>query len=202
MWLKQTALAGAALACGLGVVAPASALSITPASTPVYVSSSTSALTAAQIATLVGYGGTLALAYKQDYQIDPMTSMLIPEEGNAAMYYSTSFSPAGDPDSATITWDGPTYGIACPSCYLVVKDGQVGNPKQYVFDIGSWNGAETINLSGFWPQQGAISFVAIYNAYSMEDGGGSIASIPEPETYAMLLAGLGLVGFAARRKLS
>jgi hypothetical protein len=24
--------------------------------------------------------------------------------------------------------------------------------------------------------------------------------VPEPETYAMLLAGLGLVGFAARRK--
>jgi hypothetical protein len=27
-------------------------------------------------------------------------------------------------------------------------------------------------------------------------------AVPEPETYAMLLAGLGLVGFAARRKLS
>lgn len=29
-----------------------------------------------------------------------------------------------------------------------------------------------------------------------------LAPVPEPETYAMLLAGLGLVGFAARRKLS
>jgi len=29
-----------------------------------------------------------------------------------------------------------------------------------------------------------------------------ITPVPEPETYAMLLAGLGLVGFAARRKLS
>jgi hypothetical protein len=28
----------------------------------------------------------------------------------------------------------------------------------------------------------------------------SIAAVPEPETYAMLLAGLGLLGFAARRK--
>jgi hypothetical protein len=26
------------------------------------------------------------------------------------------------------------------------------------------------------------------------------AAIPEPETYAMLLAGLGLLGFAARRR--
>lgn len=29
-----------------------------------------------------------------------------------------------------------------------------------------------------------------------------VTAVPEPETYAMLLAGLGLVGFAARRKLS
>ena len=28
----------------------------------------------------------------------------------------------------------------------------------------------------------------------------SVAAIPEPETYSMLLAGLGLLGFAARRR--
>lgn len=28
----------------------------------------------------------------------------------------------------------------------------------------------------------------------------SIAAVPEPETYAMLLAGLGLLGFHARRR--
>lgn len=32
------------------------------------------------------------------------------------------------------------------------------------------------------------------------DAQGMVASIPEPETYAMLLAGLGLLGFAARRR--
>jgi hypothetical protein len=28
----------------------------------------------------------------------------------------------------------------------------------------------------------------------------AVAAIPEPETYALLLAGLGLLGFAARRR--
>ena len=28
----------------------------------------------------------------------------------------------------------------------------------------------------------------------------SVAAVPEPETYAMLLAGLGLLGFASRRR--
>ncbi len=31
-------------------------------------------------------------------------------------------------------------------------------------------------------------------------GGISVAAVPEPETYAMLLAGLGLIGFSARRR--
>lgn len=38
--------------------------------------------------------------------------------------------------------------------------------------------------------------------FGREASGGSIAAIPEASTYAMMLAGLGLVGFAARRKLS
>lgn len=38
--------------------------------------------------------------------------------------------------------------------------------------------------------------------FGREAGGGIANSIPEADTYAMLLAGLGLVGFAARRKLN
>jgi hypothetical protein len=38
--------------------------------------------------------------------------------------------------------------------------------------------------NGFWPRLASID----------------VAAVPEPETYAMMLAGLGLVGFAARRK--
>ncbi|MBI1989245.1 MAG: PEP-CTERM sorting domain-containing protein, partial [Betaproteobacteria bacterium] len=33
-----------------------------------------------------------------------------------------------------------------------------------------------------------------------ESGGIILAAIPEPETYAMMLAGLGLMGFVARRR--
>jgi hypothetical protein len=96
--------------------------------------------------------------------------------------------------------------IACGDCFLVVKDGNM-SPYAYIFDISAptWNGQATINLTGFWPSQGAISYVAIYNNAEMGGGGGgggTITPVPEADTYAMLLAGLGLVGFAARRKLS
>lgn len=40
----------------------------------------------------------------------------------------------------------------------------------------------------------------LYRSYTLERLTYSAAAVPEPETYAMLLAGLGLVGFVARRR--
>ena len=37
-------------------------------------------------------------------------------------------------------------------------------------------------------------------AYSVQATGSHFQAVPEPETYAMMLAGLGLLGFAARRR--
>lgn len=158
-------------------------------------------LSQTQVETIVGAStGTLGLVYKQDQ------GGL--ESGNAMGYYTTAFSyeSAGDASGATISLDGPMK-ISCPACYLVVKDGNhdATNPPpwpQYIFDIGGWNGTDTITLSGFWPGAGSISNIAIWNlAEAGGGGGGTITPVPEADTYAMLLAGLGLVGFAARRKL-
>ena len=42
----------------------------------------------------------------------------------------------------------------------------------------------------------------LHYAWAVHDGdiGAAVAAVPEPETYALMLAGLGLVGFAARRQ--
>jgi len=43
---------------------------------------------------------------------------------------------------------------------------------------------------------------SVFTTFSSTDGLNAVAAVPEPETYAMLLAGLGLIGFtASRRKL-
>src|SRR5258705_222252 len=59
----------------------------------------------------------------------------------------------------------------------------------------------TVNLAGLASTDG-ILFHAVWN--NAVDGGESFflvsTAIPEPETYAMLLAGLGLMGFVARRR--
>jgi hypothetical protein len=112
------------------------------------------------------------------------------EEGAFASYYTTVYSNDPlDPKDALITWDG---GDFITGGYLLVKDGNQ-SPAWYLFDIGSWDGQETLQLNDFWPNQGAISHVSIY------DGG--MNPVPEPST--MLLFGTGiacLLGYARRKR--
>lgn len=54
----------------------------------------------------------------------------------------------------------------------------------------------------FTNRGGNIPALSHMIVFGREAGGGIANSVPEADTYAMLLAGLGLVGFAARRKLS
>lgn len=107
-----------------------------------------------------------------------------------------------DPYISLASWNGNTVDFGTP----IVIDS---------FGQGFWgNGTPILNGSstGFFGSgevHGVIrlpgSFDSITFTHTSENWHGftvgvAIAPIPEPETYAMLLAGLGLLGFAARRK--
>jgi len=106
------------------------------------------------------------------------------EEGSYAGSYETTYDDPADPEEATISYvSGPS--ISCPDCYLLVKDGN-HTPWWYLFDINSWDGVMDIELTGFWPNGGAISHIGIYGT-----------DVPEPGPLALLA--IGLLGFGLRR---
>ena len=177
----KTLIASSILLAVVAVAPNASAVLITPSTTPVWTGSDNSNFNAAAITAIVG-GSALTEVYKQNVGGD--------ETGSFASSYATSFSnTAADPSDALIDY-GSGSSISGSSIFLYVKDGNQ-NPAYYIFDISTWNGTDDLTLTGFWPRQGAISHVAILTR------GGS--SVPDAGTTVALL-GAGLIGVGALRR--
>lgn len=98
------------------------------------------------------------------------------------------------------TADGvhPYIAVGTPSASgsLGALDFSVTSVNNAVVTFGSaWANGQTLSLR--WVDDNAVNISAdqIIGLNNV-----SIAAVPEPETYAMLMAGLGLLGFVARRR--
>ncbi|HNS55461.1 MAG TPA: PEP-CTERM sorting domain-containing protein [Smithellaceae bacterium] len=183
----------------LGLTLSASALMITPSTTPAWTGTANDNLKAAEVAAAVGFSGSLSLLYKQDR--DPAT-----EEGDYASSYTTAFyNTSTDPADAIITYVDATDVITgFDPLYLLVKDGN-NSPYWYIFNLlnvttaftnYAWNGIEQLDIIGFWPSNGAISHVSIYgNTGDLPPGPN-----PSPEPATLLLLGLGMLGLVGTRR--
>ncbi len=183
MKLLNKSLLGAALAMALNL--DANALSITPAYTPLLISTDfTNKQSEIDALIKLTFDPDPTLAYKRNVGDS--------DEGPFAASYSTSFdNTPSDPADATISYISGQPSITAEDIYLLVKDGN-HTPAAYLFDISNWNGTDSLMLTGFWPDGGAISHVSIYTS--------GIARVPDGGATLMLL-GIGLSGLVAARRL-
>jgi len=178
------------------VASSASALNITPAGPGLVCTTNSTAV--GDIEADCGLN-LLTEVYKQDVGGG--------ESGSLAGSYTTTFAnTATDPQEATIVYNGGSF-IDCTApetCYLLVKDGNA-TPAAYVFNLtGIWDGKETLNLSGFWPTNGAISHVSLYGGVTPSSSSSTSSStgttVGEPGTTALALLGVGMIGLALRSR--
>jgi len=119
---------------------------------------------------------------------------------NSSEMYSGSFNLGGGGTSSTSFGSGTAVTV-----------------NQYGVNPGTsigWNGGTT-TVTGlkFNLLEGNNTFLFAYSAPGLANGGGqglgdegwgvksaTVSAVPEPETYAMMLAGLGLMGTIARRR--
>lgn len=103
-----------------------------------------------------------------------------------------------------VTWDGVSNTATVDMTGWTVAwnagsiDMGAGSPAVIDNVDGIWgNGNDTLNYSAIVPSGG---FAGVSYALRMEGSANLTAPVPEASTYGMMLAGLGLVGFAVRRR--
>ena len=162
-----------------------------------------------------GSGGGVSYIYNggalYNLVTSPISGITARPVGSMGNFHSVGTSPAAQTGPADVQFSsGLSYfGFlwGSPDTYNTVKF------YNGLTQLGSYTGSVVLN-----PANGNQSFAAYFNAFAgpgeqitrvtfasgtnalETDNHAYIAAIPEPETYAMLLAGLGLLAFAARRR--
>ena len=121
-----------------------------------------------------------------------MAHLFYDELGNKA-YYGTS----GNPQSG--------FGLTNTGPFTHLQAGNYWSGSEAASEAGPYSGSAWLFDFGFGHQgteftQSAFYYSHLYDYYALAVSPGDVGAVPEAQTYALMLAGLGLIGWRARRR--
>lgn len=130
------------------------------------------------------------------YNVAPASSemahLYLTELGNLSNY-----TVSGDLSGAYAGGANPNSTLDNAGPFINFRSGSYWSGTEYAKDpSGAWNFNTSIGYQDFYNHKTALSSYSL----AVRDGDVAVSPIPEPETYAMMLAGLGLLGVMARRR--
>ncbi len=113
-----------------------------------------------------------------------------------------SSSPPVGPEWSPLgrAYNGTCWDVGCGYTGWVGASYSMASSGNYVLEFGVTNWDDTLWDSGMAFNSVTIGSGNPDDDVEIDDDSRHVATIPEPGTYAMLLAGLGLLGFVARRR--
>jgi hypothetical protein len=143
-------------------------------------------------------GSTYDYAGSYDGHTDAGWNITSPSSELAYMFYVNLGNEGSNTTTGALTSCGnSSLCLTQPGPFVNLTPGYGSWYGEVFWGYGYPGYAWAFGSSGY--QSGAFQ-VTFYDAWAVHPGDIGVAAIPEPETYAMLLAGLVAVGFAARRR--
>lgn len=155
------------------------------------------------IASLVALSSVSGHAATTDWSSHALLESSVGLSTGGIIFDTYSFTLA---TASTVASSVGAIGTISPGTYSLFTtglDGLVGTTDDLATPF-AWNftnvpTVNTVTLSAGSYYYSVFGFAPSVAAYSINSAATAVP-VPEPETYAMLLAGLGVVGFVARRR--
>jgi len=146
----------------------------------------------AGVPTMTGWDGSISTGYSASIWNTGVTSVF-----DDWISFSMPVDSSGNGGSNVISLGGGGITFSAFNLYenaMLIATGILNSSSSYLsFAGGATPGNYALNIAGFKLNPAAAASYA---------GNISISPVPEPETYAMMLAGLGLIGLSIRRRKS